>query len=327
MEQRDSGESENGCARQCPRSGVRRVGGGPNPNERLGRRRGRRRQNRSPDLGRRSGWGYGARGPRPLRPSRYLRAHGRLRFRSHLSPRLARPASGWRADPRHSRRTGARRPRHRDRGRSGRDTSHRLSLDGRRRLGLRSGFCDGRRRRRADRGGRSLGRSGRRRRGNASFRQERQRVDVALGVVGASDPEVDVGHLNLRVARRADRPDDLSLDDAVAGADRQRAQVQQGYRVTIGRPDRQRTAVRRQRARKRDVTGCGCAHSLTGSGSDVDPGMAVFAVLGTAELEAPEHRAVDGPRPRKCRRGQHQPDHESRQEIRCCLRRQHRSRK
>jgi hypothetical protein len=187
---------------------------------------------------------------------------------------------------------------------------------GRRRC--RRGRNDDRRRR----GRRS--RSGRNRPGTG--RQQRQRVDVALWIVGAPDAEVDVRHVDLRLARRTDRPNRLALGDAVAGAHRDRPEMKQRHRVPVRRPDRQRAAVHREPTGERDSAVRRRTHGRACLCADIDPGVAVLAVLLPAEVEAAKHGTVGGPGPGRGGRRYRQPEHEDQKRSRCLLRQHSRGR-
>ena len=147
----------------------------------------------------------------------------------------------------------------------------------------------------SDRRGRRGGR--RRRRRPPARRQERQRVDVALRVVGGSYPEMDIRHLHLRLAGRPDGADGLALGDPVAGRDQDLAEMEQCDRVAVRRPDRDRAAVDGQPAGERHAPFRHGADGSAGVGADVDSRVSVLAVFGPAELEPTQNRPVDGPRP------------------------------
>jgi hypothetical protein len=104
----------------------------------------------------------------------------------------------------------------------GRRRGRRLGLRHRRRSAGR-----GLRRRRGGRGSRCGRRRGRRGRGGSSPRREqRQRIDVALGVPD-SDAEVDVRDVVLRIAGRPRLGDGSSFRDVLAALDEQRAEMGQ----------------------------------------------------------------------------------------------------
>jgi hypothetical protein len=173
------------------------------------------------------------------------------------------------------------------------------------------------------RGGGRRRRRGRRRRPR-SGRQQGQRVDVALGVVGAPDPEMDVGDIELRVAGRADRADRLSLRDSVAGIDHDRSEMEERDGESVLRPDRDRSTMARQPAGERDLPCRGSGHNGTRNTSDVDSRVAMLVVLGAAEVERTKQMAVRGPGPRASSR---RPDEAKREHHKGrCLSRQHRRR-
>jgi hypothetical protein len=174
----------------------------------------------------------------------------------------------------------------------------------------------GRRRRRNDglsRGRRLCGhfRSGRprRRRRYRRRRQEPQWIDVALWIAGRADPEVDV---RLGGTLRAGRADDgaLAHDSPALHADR--AEMQQGCRVTERRLDRDRLAAGRHGAGKRHDAFRGSEHRLAGRRSDVDaPVLARRVGRVVIEDERSQDRAVDRPRPGpSCGHGQRESAHQ-----------------
>jgi hypothetical protein len=147
------------------------------------------------------------------------------------------------------------------------------------------------------------GGSGRRRgRGDGPCGQKLQRVDVAVGLRGPADTEMQVGRLVLELARGAHRSDRLALDHGRTSSDRDRAEVEQGHRVAVGRLDRDRAAVQRQRAGEARGSGSGCAHGLAQRTADVGPAVLTRLVLVGRDRERAEDRAGGRPRPgRRCR--------------------------
>jgi hypothetical protein len=108
---------------------------------------------------------------------------------------------------------------------------------------------------------------------------------------------MDVRHVHLRIAGRADRADGLALGGSVAVADQDRAQMEKRDRVAVGRPDRDRAPVRRQPAGEGDPPSGRRPNGRALIAADVDARMAVLAVLRPAEVEATQHRSVRRPRP------------------------------
>ena len=145
--------------------------------------------------------------------------------------------------------------------------------------------------------------------GRSHDRQERERVEVALGIRCRPDAEVEVGPGDLRRPARPDRADDGSLGDRRAPGDRDRAEMGQRDRETVRRVDRDRLAARRHRAREADDARRGCEHRQAGRvRTDVDAAVLPARVrMRRVEREALEHRAAHGPRPRA--RSGH-PEHE-----------------
>jgi hypothetical protein len=109
---------------------------------------------------------------------------------------------------------------------------------------------------------------------------------------------VDVGDVDLWLARRPDRSDHLPLCDAVVDGDRDRPEMEERHGVPLRRSDRHRAAVERQQAGERHAASRRGAHDRVGVSADVDPRVAVLAVLLAPELEAAQDRAFDRPRPR-----------------------------
>jgi hypothetical protein len=244
------------------RAGVRRrrsVSGRPA----LGRRRRRDGRPRRLGRGRRGAWG-----PRTARP------YGATRGGATGLPGGARVRHG-----------------HRPTGDAGRG-SRRRRLGRRRRTDRRQ---DGRRRRR-----RGLGRSrcGRRRghwqRGDGPRRKHGQGVDVRLVHAHA---EVDVRDLVLAHPGEAGLGDRVSLLDERTALRKQRAEMRQRDLVPVRGRDRDREPVRRHLARERHLARRGSADDVRGADGDVDAAVLPSRIRIVAEREAPEHLALDGPRP------------------------------
>jgi hypothetical protein len=68
---------------------------------------------------------------------------------------------------------------------------------------------------------------------------------------------MDVRHVNLGIARRADRSDRLALRHTVFGSYSDRAEMEQRDRVIVRGPDRHRAPVARQPAGEGDATAGG----------------------------------------------------------------------
>ena len=211
-----------------------------------------------------------------------LRAHGRRGRRRLLD--------GWRRGRRRRRARNGRRRREDDRG-SGGSGRRRLRIgsnEGRGARTGRSGFGGTGRRRHIgrcdDRGGRRRGRDrrsrgsgvddrGRRRRGRHARRQQRQRVDVALVVVGVPNTEMDVRPAHLGVSAGTDRPDAVALGDCRALRHHGRPQMCQRHRPAVAGLDRHRLPAARHGADEADDARCGRTNLLARIAADVDAAM------------------------------------------------------
>ena len=169
--------------------------------------------------------------------------------------------------------------------------------------------------------GRSAGRSrrrcrcdgwnGRRSRGRSNRRrQEQQRIDVAVRILGAPDAEVDVWYVVLDLSGRTDRADDRLLAHGLAAPNARRTEMRQSDGVPVGRLDRHDFAAYRHGAGERDGAGRGRKDGLAGPSADVDSAVLARGVRVVAEDEFLEYRTLDGPGPRS--RGRR--DHEGRGE-------------
>jgi hypothetical protein len=217
-----------------------------------------------------------------------------LAGRSLLRLRRSRRRFGRRCSGRRGR--GRRRLGGRDRRRGG---------HGRRRRGLRRWSSRGRRRSRGRRprlrrgcGRRRCGRSRRWRLGHAR-RQEGERIEITVRIGGPADAEMDVGHFLLCRSGRPDRADSLPFDHARAAGDGDRAEVDEGDRVAVGRLDRDAEPVRRQRAGKRDHSRTHGGHGATALPGDVDatvlPGGVGVAPVAKARQDRSRRRPRPGP--------------------------------
>jgi hypothetical protein len=130
-------------------------------------------------------------------------------------------------------------------------------------------------------------------------RQQRQRVEIAVVVGGRADPEMDVRHVELRRAARADGADRRPLVDLRALRDRDRAEVRQRHGQRVARQDRHCPAARRDRAGERHGPGDRRRDVGSGRGADVDAAVLPARVrMRRIEGERREHGALDRPRPR-----------------------------
>jgi hypothetical protein len=101
----------------------------------------------------------------------------------------------------------------------------------------------------------------------------------------------------LRLAGVAEGADGLALRDDRAARYGERRQVQQRDRIAVGRLDRHRTAVHRQRAREANDAGGGGGDCLPGRTADVDAAVMTGLVLASAVRERPQHGPRCGPAP------------------------------
>jgi hypothetical protein len=167
--------------------------------------------------------------------------------------------------------------------------------------GRRSRLRDRLHRRRWGRGlrGRRCGYRRRRRRGRGGWtrREQRERIDVAVLVVGSAYAEVDVRGLGDRVLARSHGADRDAFADLGSAPDVDRAELEQGHGVAVGRRDRDRAPAAGHGAGKRDGAGRRRADGRAEIGADVDASVLPALVRVGAESERPQHRALDGPRP------------------------------
>jgi hypothetical protein len=182
-----------------------------------------------------------------------------------------------------SRRSGSRRPRCRDDGRQDR----RRRLDGRR--------CGGGQRR-------LLCGRGRRRRHDSPGREERQRIDVPFGLVGAAHAQVDVRLSRYCVVALADRTDGVTFFDRRAALDLDFSELKQCDGVAVRGSNRDHTPAVRDRAGEADRPIRRSSHHGPDRAADVDPTVLAAGVRVAAQRERPQHRPIEGPRPR-VRRG------------------------
>jgi hypothetical protein len=209
-------------------------------------------------------------------PADILRRRGRLLVRRLWLCLIGRRRLGHRR----RRRLAGRRPgccrRHRRRPwRSGRCTTARLSLRGRRRLA-------------------------------AAVRKQREWVDVGVVSPCKTDAEMDVGPIPLGRPACSDRPEDGSLHDLGSFAYGDLAEVGDRDEIAVRGGDRHGLAVRRQRPGVRDPPACRGRHGIACRPRDVDPPMLPRSVRVGAERERPEDGAAHRPRPRLRASGQDQ---------------------
>jgi hypothetical protein len=171
----------------------------------------------------------------------------------------------------------------------GRDS---LGLDGRPRRGRR----DGGSRRRDGRDGRL--RLRRRRLGDGSRRQERQRVDIALILAREPQPEIDERLGEVDNAARADGPDDPALGHPRPAPDADRPEVHERRGVPERHLDRDGLPAGRHRPGECDEPFGGRKHVGSARRPEVDAAVLPGRVrVRTVEGEGTEHRPVDRPSP------------------------------
>jgi hypothetical protein len=100
---------------------------------------------------------------------------------------------------------------------------------------------------------------------------------------------VDVRGVVLDVAALADRPDLLGFRDSRADRDGERAEMEQRHAVAVGRLDRERASVSRERAGEPDRPGGRSERRLAGRARDVDAPMLAGFVLARRSDEGSQH--------------------------------------
>jgi hypothetical protein len=237
---------------------------------------------------------------------RPLRRDGRHHSRRAVRPRSHHQRSRRRLDlePRAGGRRFGRGPRRHARGRWGHLRRVGRCRDRRRSYGCR--HCCGRGRRLHD------GRRGRRR-CRRPRRQQPERVDVAVGLGGDPDAEMD-----RRAGVRGGSADRVALSHRRTLCDADRAELREGDGVAVGGRDRHGLAVGGNAARERDNAGGRRSDRGGGRAGDGDTAALAAGVrMCGIEGERLEHGALDGPRPGACRRC------EDRREDHCKNRRAH----
>ena len=136
-------------------------------------------------------------------------------------------------------------------------------------------------------------------------RQHGQRVDIPLLVRRPAQAEVHVGIGQVDHAARADGADDSTLCDVRTARDAGRAEMDERRRVAERRLDRDGLPTRRHRPREADHPVGRRKDPRPCRRAEVDAAMLARGVrMRTVERERAQDRAVDGPRPRRGRRGQ-----------------------
>jgi hypothetical protein len=155
----------------------------------------------------------------------------------------------------------------------------------------RRGLLDALRRRRGGRGPRGE-------RDPGAFGQEGERVEIALLLGGASNPQMHVWLAGDRVGALADRADPRSFGHLLPALHGDRAELQQGHGVPVTGADRQRATSSGNGSGERHGPRGRCAHRLAERASHIDPAMLSSRVRIRAEGERSEHRPIDRPGPR-----------------------------
>jgi hypothetical protein len=191
-----------------------------------------------------------------------------------------------------------------------------------RRHGSRSRRCERRRgcrsRRRHSTGVLRLGLvdRGRRLPRDRRVRQERERVEVALWVGGATDTEVEVGLGELDIARRPNRPHGVSLDELRTLGDADRSKVRQRDRVPVCGADRDALAGARNGSGKGDRPGRRRDNRRSPRRANVDAAMLAGSV-GVCRVEdiRLQDRSLGRPGPGTCHRCEMKRGDDRRQEC------------
>jgi hypothetical protein len=128
---------------------------------------------------------------------------------------------------------------------------------------------------------------------------------------GQANAEVDVWLCPFGVPAGTDRAYDLALFDRRSRPHADRSQMNERDRVAVGRANRQAQALVRQLPDEGGDAGCGCSNVGAGRRRDVDSPVLAAGVRIIVSHERPQHRAVDGPRPSRCRGAQHESEQQS----------------
>jgi hypothetical protein len=171
--------------------------------------------------------------------------------------------------------------------------------------------------------GRRPGGHRRRLRGGRARGKELQWVQVAVGIGGHANAEMDVRAVVLGLAGPPQGSDLLPLDNGCSARHGDGAEMEQRDGVPVGGLEGDRTAVKRQgpceahdaRRRRHD--------RLAAGASDVHAAMLARLVLARAHDERTQHRAGRGPAPGARARGERQRDRDGRgngcSRLRCHL--------
>ncbi len=132
--------------------------------------------------------------------------------------------------------------------------------------------------------------------------EQAERVDIAVGIRGEPDAEVDMRSRRDRVGALADVADDSALRDEAAAHATRRTELQQRHRIAVGGLDRQRPTAARDRADERDHPRRRGKHGASELGADVDAAVLPARVVVRAERERSQDRPRRWPRPGARRR-------------------------
>jgi hypothetical protein len=110
---------------------------------------------------------------------------------------------------------------------------------------------------------------------------------------------VDVGPVDFRIARWAERPDAVACSDRRALCDGDRAEVNERHGIPIGCEDREALAVRRNGPSERHAAGDRCPDRTCSWPADIDATVLPRRIrVGGVERERCEYDTIDGPYPR-----------------------------
>ena len=138
----------------------------------------------------------------------------------------------------------------------------------------------------------------RRRRGrHRPGRQERERIEIAVRIVGLANAQVHMRFRRDPIGARADGADGRAGLDGGVLRDGRRAQLEERHREALGREDRDRTPAVRHAADEGDGPGGGSPDGRALRCADVDPAVLSGGVRIRRERERTHHRAVHGPGP------------------------------
>lgn len=135
---------------------------------------------------------------------------------------------------------------------------------------------------------------------NRPRRQERQRVEIAVGLGGQSNSEVDRGHTPLAGTELGFRYG-LSFRDRGADPHAEGAEMEKRDRVAVLGPEGDRPPAAGHGSGECDHAGDRSEHVLSGRGRDLDPAVLPGRVRVALDVEGAENSA--GHRPAPGRRG------------------------